>query len=118
MHIPRISERDDTLLHQIPQILDRRTGTTTTSRTPRPNDPRPDRRKELTRRGRVGVHTLCIPIAHGGCSCHGRSPSCGDRARLLCLRLLLWLLLRVEDGERGEGGSGRARRAGRRYGAR
>ena len=113
MHVPRISERDDTLLHQIPQILDRRTGTTTTSRT-RPNDSRADRRKELARRGGVSVHTLCIPIAYGGCSCHSRRRSCGDRARLLCLLLLL----RMEDGERGEGGRRRARCAGRRYGAR
>ena len=117
MHVPRISERDDTLLHQIPQILDRRAGATAVPRT-RSNGTRTHRREE--RRRGIRVHALGIPLARGGgsrCCCGRRNcgggAGCRDRTWLLQL-----LLLDVEDAEGKEEWRRRARCVGRRHGTR
>ena len=73
VYVPHIGERDDTLLHQIPQILDRRTGATAAARA------RTNRRKE--RASRLGVQTLSVPLARHGRRCrrsrrNGRGGRC------------------------------------------
>jgi hypothetical protein len=57
MHIPHIRQRDDPLLHQVPQILHRRTRATP------PGRPHRERHKRALR---VCVHALRIPLAHRG----------------------------------------------------
>ena len=66
MYVPHIGERDDTFLHQIPQILDRRTGATAAARAST------NRRKKRT--GGVGVQALRVPLAR-----HGRRYRCRCR---------------------------------------
>ena len=58
MHVPRISERDDTLLRQIPQIFDRRAGAAAVARA------RANRREERARG--VGEQALVVPFARDG----------------------------------------------------
>jgi hypothetical protein len=58
VHVPRIGERDDTLLHQIPQILDRRAGAAAVARA------RANRREERARG--VGEQALSVPFAREG----------------------------------------------------
>jgi hypothetical protein len=92
MHVPRIGQRNDTLLHQISQILDRRTWTTATatSTSTRHAAAGADRWQEQARgrqggadcgrgrgrSGRVGVQALGVPFARGG-----RCGHCGDGCR-------------------------------------
>ena len=98
VHVPRISERDDTLLHQIPQILDRRAGAAAVAR------PRANRREERARG--VGEQALSVPLARDGrrrCGCRhhcggptraaGRSCGCGRDSDSTLLLLWLGLLL-------------------------
>jgi hypothetical protein len=58
VHIPRISERDDILLHQIPQILDRRAEAAAVDRT------RANRLEERARS--VGEQALSVLFARDG----------------------------------------------------
>ena len=100
VYIPHIRQRYDPLLHQVPQILDRRAWATPTW-----HSPRRERRKRTLR---VCVQALRIPLAHGGRHSRGRrgtaerDESCGGVGLLLLLRLVqcgeLWM--------RGGGGAG------------
>lgn len=96
MHVPRISQRNDPLLDQIPQILDRRTrttGTTTTSARTDHTAASANRREEQARGssadssscrrrgGRICVQALGVPFARGG----RRSSHCRHR-RAICDR--------------------------------
>jgi hypothetical protein len=98
MHIPHIRQRDDPLLHQVPQILDCRAWAT-----PSWYSPRRERRKRALR---VCVQALRIPLAHRGRhGCGRRGPA--ERDERCCAGLLL--LCMVKGGElwmRGGRGAG------------
>jgi hypothetical protein len=71
MRVPCIGERDDTLLHQCPKLLDCRDGANAASHACS-NNSRDDRRRELVRRRGhgAGVQTPGTPLACGGCRYH------------------------------------------------
>ena len=89
MHVPHIRQRDDTLLHQVPQILDRRAWAAPTRYSPR--------HRWWKRALRVRMYALRIPLAHGGrYSRSGRGPAERDER---CAGGMLLLLCVVQGGE-------------------
>lgn len=88
VHIPHISERDDTLLHQIPQVLDRRAGIATGAYAA--PDGRQERAPHRRRRRRgVRMQALSVPLARRGRHRHRGSGARTDSGGAWLLLLLL-----------------------------